>query len=60
MFDDAISRAAVIAHLREHMGKSALRMAASGDPVGASHTAADLEHAIRLIETMPAMESTNA
>ena len=53
---DAISRADAIAYLRKHMTATARLMADDGLAAGAAHTLANLEHAIRLIETMPAME----
>lgn len=56
---DAISRADAIAYLRKHMTATARLMGDDGLTVGASHTLANLEHAIRLLETMPAMEKAN-
>lgn len=60
LFSDTISRAATIAYLRKAMTETARRMGDDGLSVGASHTLANLELVIRLIETMPAMEQTNA
>jgi hypothetical protein len=59
MFGDTISRAATIEYLRKHMAETARRMGEDGLHDGAVHALADLDHAIRLIETMPAMEITN-
>jgi hypothetical protein len=56
MFNDAISRAAAVAYLRKYMGQAIREMASQGLEVGASHMAADLNLAVSLLETMPAME----
>lgn len=57
---DMISKADAIAHIRKHMTETARAMGEAGLAVGASHTLANLEHVIRLIEFMPAKEQANA